>query len=176
MAEVRSFLLQLRSGRANLDFIPQTQKPVNVPAQVSKTPTSNNVSSNRNENVNIASKDVKKPPVPQRRVRPSRPSQLSDEEVLAALKNTVNPGNPLARFQIIKQVGHGCCGKVSTAYDRVTNQVVAIKAMNLFQQQQKMQSILSEIIVMREYRYFGLCWLLLRFFNRALLFVAIQIL
>ncbi|EGD80891.1 STE/STE20/PAKA protein kinase [Salpingoeca rosetta] len=76
--------------------------------------------------------------------------KMSDEEVLARLREVVNPAAPKDRYKDLKKIGQGASGSVFTATDVQTGKVVAIKSMNLSQQPKK-ELIINEIIVMREY-------------------------
>ena len=87
---------------------------------------------------------------PVRRRRNERKvSQLSEEEVMSLLRKIVNPADPKNKYQILKKIGSGASGTVFTAIDLVTQQKVAIKAMDLMQQPKK-ELIATEILVMRE--------------------------
>ena len=77
---------------------------------------------------------------------------MNDEEILARLKQIVNPHDPKARYQILKKIGSGASGTVYTAVDSETDKKVAIKTMNLSQQPKK-ELIITEIMVMRENRH-----------------------
>lgn len=75
--------------------------------------------------------------------------KMSDEEVLARLREIVSPAVTQDRYVGKVKIGQGASGTVYTATDTVTGNTVAIKQMNL-QQQPKKELIINEIIVMRE--------------------------
>lgn len=85
----------------------------------------------------------------QLRKKPPQTKSLSDDEIKQALREIVNPNNPLTRFKISKKIGSGASGTVYTALDRETLHKVAIKTMNLAQQP-KSELIIREISVMKE--------------------------
>eukprot|EP00052_Salpingoeca_macrocollata_P003851 m.38083 g.38083 ORF g.38083 m.38083 type:complete len:477 (-) comp13716_c0_seq2:48-1478(-) len=100
-------------------------------------------------------KEAVKPPPPsakdagvQKRQKDSK-KKMSDEEVMARLREIVNPADPKGRFEGLKRIGQGASGTVYTAKDKVTGEAVAIKQMNLSQQPKK-ELIINEILVMRE--------------------------
>eukprot|EP00049_Salpingoeca_infusionum_P007768 m.126081 g.126081 ORF g.126081 m.126081 type:complete len:486 (+) comp13817_c0_seq1:112-1569(+) len=76
--------------------------------------------------------------------------KMSDEEVLARLREIVNPANPRELYEGLSKIGQGASGTVYTATEKSTQRSVAIKSMNLAQQPKK-ELIINEIIVMREY-------------------------
>eukprot|EP00055_Hartaetosiga_balthica_P008207 m.29729 g.29729 ORF g.29729 m.29729 type:complete len:476 (-) comp6177_c0_seq1:215-1642(-) len=82
--------------------------------------------------------------------RDNKKKKMSDEEVLANLKEIVNPVNPKDLYSDLHKIGQGASGLVYTAIDNRTGKSVAIKSMNLAQQPKK-ELIINEIIVMREY-------------------------
>lgn len=94
-------------------------------------------------------KQVQKPPMPQLRKKRGPKIEMTDEEVMQALRAIVNPGDPKERYQLLKKIGSGASGTVYTANDRVTNTKVAIKTMDLTKQQKK-ELIITEIKVMSE--------------------------
>jgi serine/threonine protein kinase len=84
---------------------------------------------------------------PQRRNKGK--SKMSDEEVIAKLREITSPGMSADRYKDKVKIGQGASGTVYTGTDSVTGRVVAIKQMNLSQQPKK-ELIINEIIVMRE--------------------------
>lgn len=78
--------------------------------------------------------------------------RVSEEEVMAQLRNIVNPEDPRQRYNLMSKVGSGASGTVYTATDRVTQRKVAVKTMELSQQPKK-ELILTEIEVMRQNRH-----------------------
>eukprot|EP00051_Salpingoeca_urceolata_P031750 m.12841 g.12841 ORF g.12841 m.12841 type:complete len:502 (-) comp4367_c0_seq2:328-1833(-) len=78
-------------------------------------------------------------------------SKMSDDEVIARLKEIVSPESVKDRFTGMVKIGQGASGTVYTANDLKTNSVVAIKQMNLSQQPKK-ELIINEILVMREHQ------------------------
>lgn len=75
--------------------------------------------------------------------------KMSDDEVLAKLREIVSPAVSKERYTNKEKIGQGASGTVYTAIDSETGRTVAIKQMNL-QQQPKKELIINEIIVMRE--------------------------
>lgn len=84
---------------------------------------------------------------PQRRNKGK--SKMSDDEVMAKLREITSPGMSADRYKDKVKIGQGASGTVYTGTDSVTGRVVAIKQMNLSQQPKK-ELIINEIIVMRE--------------------------
>lgn len=98
------------------------------------TSTSNNGSSNA-------------PPV--RRRKASALKQMTEEEVLEKLHQIVNSNDPNDKYKLVKKIGFGASGTVYTAVDTESNRKVAIKIIDL-RQQPKKETILLEIVIMRE--------------------------
>jgi len=82
----------------------------------------------------------------------SKAKALTDEEVNEALKKTSSPGNAQDKYDIQKKLGQGASGTVCMARTKETEQIVAIKMMDLNQQPKK-ELIITEIEVMRQYRH-----------------------
>ena len=76
---------------------------------------------------------------------------VSTEEVMARLRQIVNPKSPKDCFANFTKIGQGASGTVYTATQTSNGAVVAIKQMNLAQQPKK-ELIINEILVMRELR------------------------
>ncbi|KAH9493012.1 Serine/threonine-protein kinase PAK 2 [Bulinus truncatus] len=87
----------------------------------------------------------------QRRPR-SQKKTMTDEEVNTALRDLASPGNPQDKYEIHKKLGAGASGKVCMAKCRDSDQVVAIKMMDLNNQPKK-ELIITEIEVMKLYRH-----------------------
>ena len=75
--------------------------------------------------------------------------KMLEEDVMRALQALVNPGDPKLRYKLLKRIGIGASGIVHIALDNQTNKNVAIKIMDLAQQQKK-ELIITEIKVMSE--------------------------
>lgn len=89
---------------------------------------------------------------PVMRNRREETPRVSEEEVMAQLRNIVNPEDPRQRYNLMSKVGSGASGTVYTATDRATQRKVAVKTMELAQQPKK-ELILTEIEVMRQNRH-----------------------
>ncbi|KAM3558635.1 hypothetical protein MY1884_003896 [Beauveria asiatica] len=87
-------------------------------------------------------------PNPQARPR-HRSRQSNGLDIVAALRRICTEGDPREIFRSLTKIGQGASGGVYTGYERSTNQLVAIKQMNL-EQQPKKDLIINEIIVMKE--------------------------
>ncbi|KAM3460440.1 hypothetical protein MY5147_004733 [Beauveria neobassiana] len=87
-------------------------------------------------------------PNPQARPR-HRSRQSNGLDIVAALRRICTEGDPREIFRSLTKIGQGASGGVYTGYERNTNQLVAIKQMNL-EQQPKKDLIINEIIVMKE--------------------------
>lgn len=79
-------------------------------------------------------------------------AKLTDSEVLEELKQIVSQGDPLERYELIQKIGVGASGRVYTARDRTTKQIVAVKRM-AFTSQPKKELLLTEIKVMQKYKH-----------------------
>ena len=79
-------------------------------------------------------------------------AQKSDEEVMTEMRRICNSGNPCLRFKKDKEVGSGASGTVFTAHDKQTDQIVAIKDIDLARQPKK-DLILNEIKVMKDFHH-----------------------
>lgn len=89
-------------------------------------------------------------PIPQMRRRKSPALvKMLEEDVMRALQALINPGDPKLRYKLLKRIGIGASGIVHIALDNQTNKNVAIKIMDLAQQQKK-ELIITEIKVMSE--------------------------
>eukprot|EP00039_Didymoeca_costata_P018513 m.333764 g.333764 ORF g.333764 m.333764 type:complete len:495 (-) comp17218_c0_seq1:436-1920(-) len=78
--------------------------------------------------------------------------KMSDEEVMARLREIVSPSVDQNRYVDKNRIGQGASGTVYSAVDSQTGRSVAIKQMNLSQQPKK-ELIINEIIVMREQQH-----------------------
>ncbi|KAL9052355.1 MAG: hypothetical protein Q9162_005447 [Coniocarpon cinnabarinum] len=87
---------------------------------------------------------------------PARPRErkreMSASEVVEKLRTVCTPGDPTQRYFDLQMIGKGASGGVYSAYEGGTNQMVAIKQMNL-RQQPKKELIYNEIIVMKASRH-----------------------
>lgn len=75
-----------------------------------------------------------------------------DNEVINKLAKICTPGDPTQVYQNLSKIGKGASGDVYTAYKIGSNDIVAIKQMNL-EQQPKKELIINEILVMQESRH-----------------------
>ena len=91
------------------------------------------------------------PPI-RRKKSPALVKSMTEDEIMARLRQIVNPNDPKEQFKIIKKIGSGASGTVFTAIDVETERKVAIKTMDLAQQPKK-ELIITEIMVMRENRH-----------------------
>ena len=85
----------------------------------------------------------------QARPRQRSARQSSNIDVVGQLKRICSPGNPREVYKGFNKIGQGASGGVFTAYKRGTNQLVAVKQMNL-EQQPKKDLIINEILVMKD--------------------------
>lgn len=92
-------------------------------------------------------------PLPVAEPRPgTRKKKMSDEEILEKLRAIVSVGDPNRKYTKMDKIGQGASGTVYTAIESSTGMEVAIKQMNLNQQQKK-ELIINEILVMRENKH-----------------------
>ncbi|XP_012938193.1 serine/threonine-protein kinase PAK 1 [Aplysia californica] len=82
----------------------------------------------------------------------SQKKTMTDKEVNEALKKTASPGNPQDKYDVQKKLGQGASGLVCMAKCKESEEVVAIKMMDLNQQPKK-ELIITEIEVMKQYRH-----------------------
>lgn len=75
-----------------------------------------------------------------------------DIEVINKLTAICTPGDPTKIYQNLSKIGKGASGDVYTAYQVGSNDIVAIKQMNL-EHQPKKELIINEILVMQESRH-----------------------
>jgi len=78
--------------------------------------------------------------------------KMTDEEILAKLRQIVSIGDPNRKYTKMEKIGQGASGTVYTAIETATGMEVAIKQMNL-QQQPKKELIINEIIVMKSNKH-----------------------
>ncbi|KAI8808028.1 kinase-like domain-containing protein [Cladochytrium replicatum] len=74
------------------------------------------------------------------------------EDIIERLKALCNTADPTKLYQNLTKIGQGASGGVYTAIQVSTNQLVAIKRMNL-EQQPKKELIINEILVMKQSRH-----------------------
>ncbi|CAG5120435.1 unnamed protein product [Candidula unifasciata] len=77
---------------------------------------------------------------------------MTDHEVKETLKKMSSPGSAKEKYDLQKRLGAGASGVVMMARCRDTNQVVAIKIMDLDKHPKK-ELIISEIVVMKQHRH-----------------------
>lgn len=85
-----------------------------------------------------------------KRKRSVKKKKMTDEEIMAALKQLVSGGDPQKRYKVQQRVGSGASGTVCQATDTKSGDAVAIKMMDL-ENQPKKELIIKEIEVMKEY-------------------------
>jgi len=86
------------------------------------------------------------------RRKPSQKKTLTDSEVNKVLKDIASPGNAKDKYNMKKKLGQGASGLVWMAECIESEDVVAIKMMDLNNQPKK-ELIITEIEVMKEYRH-----------------------
>ncbi|KAH7721881.1 CRE-MAX-2 protein [Aphelenchoides avenae] len=86
------------------------------------------------------------------RTRPQPRIKLTDQQVLAELKQIVNVTNPYDNYTLLEKIGVGATGTVWTARSNATSQIVAVKRM-AFKSQPKKEMLLTEIKVMQQYKH-----------------------
>ncbi|CAJ0607525.1 unnamed protein product [Cylicocyclus nassatus] len=86
------------------------------------------------------------------RVRSQPKEKMTDGQVLEELRQIVNQGDPLSKYEIKRQIGIGASGTVYVANCKDTNDVVAVKRM-AFKTQPKKEMLLTEIKVMKQFRH-----------------------
>lgn len=82
------------------------------------------------------------------RLRP-QPKAVTVDDVTERLRAVCNPADPTKLYRNLVKIGQGASGGVYTAYQVGTDNLVAIKQMNL-EQQAKKDLIINEILVMKE--------------------------
>lgn len=83
------------------------------------------------------------------RKRERKPLTDAEEEAMVKLKEIVSKEDPHQMYEIRRRVGQGASGSVYVARDLQTNEIVAIKQMDLPNQPRK-ELIVNEIILMKE--------------------------
>uniref|UniRef100_A0A915AFV1 non-specific serine/threonine protein kinase n=1 Tax=Parascaris univalens TaxID=6257 RepID=A0A915AFV1_PARUN len=78
--------------------------------------------------------------------------KMTDQQVLEELKQIVNESDPSDRYELLEKIGVGASGRVYTARDKSTGQIVAVKRM-AFKSQPKKELLLTEIKVMQKYKH-----------------------
>lgn len=82
-----------------------------------------------------------------------RHTGLTDEECMREIKNICNPGDPYDYYERInKDLGSGASGMVFAAVDRATQQLVAIKDIDMTKQHKK-DLLLKEIEIMKKFQH-----------------------
>ncbi|KHN84245.1 Serine/threonine-protein kinase PAK 3 [Toxocara canis] len=78
--------------------------------------------------------------------------RMTDQQVLEELKQIVNESDPSDQYELLEKIGVGASGRVYTARDKATGQIVAVKRM-AFKSQPKKELLLTEIKVMQKYKH-----------------------
>jgi len=84
-----------------------------------------------------------------KRVKPQQKKKMTDAEIIAALQALVSKEDPKKKYTVRKKVGSGASGTVCEAINVTTNELVAIKKMDLDHQPKK-ELIITEIEVMKD--------------------------
>ncbi|CAF0874303.1 unnamed protein product [Brachionus calyciflorus] len=80
-------------------------------------------------------------------------NRLSNDQFRHALQMVVNQGDPRQRFKNFIKIGEGSTGMVYAANDTLnSNNLVAIKKMNLHKQQRR-ELLFNEVVIMRDYKH-----------------------
>jgi len=108
-------------------------------------------SSSEKSNNNHTSSTAKTEP-PKSGTAREKKKKMTDEEILAKLRQIVSIGDPNRKYTKMEKIGQGASGTVYTAIETATGTEVAIKQMNL-QQQPKKELIINEIIVMKSNKH-----------------------
>ena len=108
-------------------------------------------SSSEKSNNNHTSSTAKTEP-PKSGTPREKKKKMTDEEILAKLRQIVSIGDPNRKYTKMEKIGQGASGTVYTAIETATGTEVAIKQMNL-QQQPKKELIINEIIVMKSNKH-----------------------
>nr|QFR55261.1 PAK2 [Onchidium reevesii] len=88
----------------------------------------------------------------QTRQRRTQKKTMTDSEINETLKQMASPGNAQDKYDIQKKLGAGASGMVCMAKCKESDEVVAIKMMDLDNQPKK-ELIITEIEVMKQYRH-----------------------
>jgi p21-activated kinase 1 len=99
--------------------------------------------------------------------------EISREAVVARLEQIVSRGDPTKQYRNLIKIGQGASGGVYTATQAATNQVVAVKQMNL-DQQPKPDLIVNEILVMQQSKHKNIVNFLDAFLWKADLWVVME--
>lgn len=84
------------------------------------------------------------------RAQQQRPrGKMSDEQFRTTLRLLVNPRDPRPQLDGFVKIGEGSTGSVFTAHRVSTNEIVAIKRMNLWNQQRK-ELLFNEVMMIKE--------------------------
>merc|ERR1719244_2482533 len=114
-----------------------------LPPTINENDVTPSEKANNNNNVNNHK------PASQER---EKKKKMTDEEILAKLRQIVSVGDPNRKYTKMEKIGQGASGTVYTAIETATGIEVAIKQMNL-QQQPKKELIINEIIVMKSNKH-----------------------
>ncbi|CAG5131185.1 unnamed protein product, partial [Candidula unifasciata] len=82
----------------------------------------------------------------------SQKKTMTDNEINETLRKMASPGNAQDKYDIQKKLGSGASGMVHMAKCKDSDQIVAIKMMDLNNQPKK-ELIITEIDVMKQYRH-----------------------
>ncbi|EYC25112.1 hypothetical protein Y032_0012g1707 [Ancylostoma ceylanicum] len=124
-----------------------------VASNISSEVENRSYSDKENATAAISAEKPKAAPEPEAvRVRSQPKEKMTDGQVLEELRQIVNQGDPLNKYEIKRQIGLGASGTVYVANCKDTNDVVAVKRM-AFKTQPKKEMLLTEIKVMKQFRH-----------------------
>lgn len=112
-------------------------------------------------------------PAPIHRQKRNTKVDEGEAEVISNIKAICSPGSPYDKYNKKKLIGQGASGEVFVGSDKVTGQVVAIKAMDMAIQPKK-ESIINEIIVLKDASHPNIVNFVDAFFENNTLFVVME--
>ncbi|XP_035474360.1 serine/threonine-protein kinase PAK 6-like [Scophthalmus maximus] len=80
------------------------------------------------------------------------PQKVTHEQFKAALQTVVDPGDPRTTLENFVKIGEGSTGVVCIAQERHGGRQVAVKMMDV-RQQQRRELLFNEVVIMRDYRH-----------------------
>ena len=83
---------------------------------------------------------------------PDASQRLSHEQFRAALQMVVSPGDPRSELTDFVKIGEGSTGIVCIAKQLSSNEIVAVKRMDL-RKQQRRELLFNEVVIMRDYKH-----------------------
>ncbi|KAK8111388.1 Pkinase-domain-containing protein [Apiospora kogelbergensis] len=131
-------------GRSMSHKQPQGSVPPSPQTQFGRPPDSNGATSKPQQPQQHQQAGANPQARPRHRAR-----QSNTIDIAAALKRICSEGDPREIYRNFTKIGQGASGGVYTGNTRTSNQLVAIKQMNL-EQQPKKDLIINEILVMKD--------------------------